>query len=102
MRRPDWPGRAHQQLVGETVNVNPPTFRAKPNKSQVLRQSARFRLLTTHLHNLGVRPVGEALLEVAAGRDLIETLEAYARLSPQLVAIVGGRHWPPLPTARIV
>jgi hypothetical protein len=61
-----------------------------------LRRCARFRRLTERLHRLGPRPVGELLLEVANGRDLIEALEEYARLDPALVRRLDARDWPPV------
>ena len=64
---------------------------------QAFRLSPRYRHLTNHLHQLGPRPVAEVLLLVASGRDLLATLEEYAALDPQLVACLGGRHWPPPP-----
>jgi hypothetical protein len=47
------------------------------------------------------RPVGELLLEVAAGRDLLDALEEYAELDPRTVARVGARDCPPLPLVRV-
>jgi hypothetical protein len=66
-----------------------------PLTSIALRRDPRFHRLTEHLHRLGPRPVGELLLEVAAGRDLIDALERYAVLDPASVARLGGRDWPP-------
>lgn len=43
-----------------------------------------------HLHNLGARPVLEALLEVAAGRDLDDVLRRYSRLDPQTCRRLGA------------
>jgi hypothetical protein len=63
--------------------------------AQHLRQSPRFHRLTERLHALGPRPVGELLLKVVDGRDLIEALEEYAKLDPAAVARLGGRDWPP-------
>jgi hypothetical protein len=48
----------------------------------------RYRHLTDRLWRLGPRPIGELLLEVAAGRDLITALEEDAALDPRTVAIV--------------
>jgi hypothetical protein len=64
---------------------------------QALRSDPRYQRLTECIWRLGPRPVGELLLEVSAGRDLIETLETYCALDPRTVAIVGARDWPPVP-----
>jgi hypothetical protein len=60
-----------------------------------LRRDLRFRQLTRRLYRLGERPVGEALLAVAQGRDPLEVLEEYAALDPEFVRYVGARDWPP-------
>lgn len=62
-----------------------------------LRRDARFRRLVDHVHGLGPRPCGEAMITVAQGRDLIEPLEQYANLDPAWIAALDGRHWPPVP-----
>jgi hypothetical protein len=54
-----------------------------------LRRDLRFRQLTRRLHRLGERPVGEALLAVAQGRDPLEVLDL------DFVRDVGARDWPP-------
>ena len=43
-----------------------------------------------HLHNLGPRPVLEALLEIGNGADLDEVLDRYQRLHLDTVKAVGG------------
>ncbi len=50
-----------------------------------------------HVYRLGLRAVGELLFEVAEGEDLDRALEAYQRLTPDLLKAVGGDHFPPLP-----
>ena len=50
-----------------------------------------------HLHRLGARPVLEALVEVADGRDLGLVLDAFARLDPDIVNAVGGADFPAPP-----
>jgi hypothetical protein len=40
------------------------------------------------------RPIGELLLEVAAGRDLLEALEEYSRLDAAAVERLEAREWP--------
>jgi hypothetical protein len=71
------------------------------SNSQALRACLRFRHLTERLHALGPRPVGELLIEVAAGRDLLDALEEHSWLDPELVARLDARCWPPLPLARV-
>ena len=50
-----------------------------------------------HLHNLGPRPVLEALAEVEAGADLDRVLADFARLDLETVRQIGGDHFPPAP-----
>jgi hypothetical protein len=54
-----------------------------------------LRQLASHLHHLGPRPVFELLAEVAQGAPLIERLERYAQLDPEIVHAVGGDVLPP-------
>jgi hypothetical protein len=64
-----------------------------------LRRDPRFRALVNHLHRLGPRPIGEALITLSGNREreLLAVLEEFARLDPATVAAVGARNWPPLP-----
>ena len=57
----------------------------------------RFRRQVEHLHQLGVRAVGELLHEVAAGKNLDRALEAYESLTPDLLTALRGDRFPPLP-----
>ena len=50
-----------------------------------------------HLHLLGPRAVGELLREVAEDDDLDRALEAYGRLTPNLLKALGGNQFPPVP-----
>ena len=59
--------------------------------------SLRRQRATEHLHNLGPRPVLEALAEVEAGADLNRVLADFARLDPETVRQIGGDHFPPAP-----
>jgi hypothetical protein len=68
---------------------------------QACRSDLRFRYLTARLHQLGMRPCGELLLEVATVRDLIDALEEYAGLDQELVARLDARCWPLVPIARV-
>ena len=57
--------------------------------------SPRRQRATEHLHNLGPRPVLEALVEVEAGADLDSVLADFAQLDPETVRQLGGdRFWP--------
>jgi hypothetical protein len=57
--------------------ANAPGIRA-PQRTAWLRAAAQ------HLHNLGPRPTFEFLCGLAAGADLYESLEQYARLDPSI------------------
>jgi hypothetical protein len=52
---------------------------------------ARTMRLARHLHDLGPRPVYEALVAVEAGGDLLTVLEQYERLSADLMQAMGAR-----------
>lgn len=54
------------------------------------QRSPRRQQLVRHLHAAGPRPTLEALLEVAAGRDLDEVLARYARLPPAVYRALGA------------
>jgi hypothetical protein len=53
-------------------------------------RTPRRQRLAAHLHARGPRPVLEALLAVAAGADLDEVLEDFARLTPELYQLMGA------------
>ena len=62
----------------------------------------RFQRLVEHLHALGPRPIGEFLLELAAGDPDMEitiqaNLERYARLDADMVKAIGGDRFPAIP-----
>jgi hypothetical protein len=63
--------------------------RDRPDPRNIRRQR-----LARHLHAAGPRPVLEALLDVADGRDLDTTLEDFARLDPETYVAVGADHFP--------
>jgi hypothetical protein len=53
-----------------------------------------FRRGVRHLHALGVRPVGELLLDETSDLErLLYRLENYGLWTPQQVAELGGRDW---------
>jgi hypothetical protein len=60
-----------------------------------LSDSLTFHHHVQHVHALGPRPVGEAMLELAWGdRDVVvAVLERYAGLTPALVEAVDARDW---------
>jgi hypothetical protein len=57
---------------------------------EIIADDDRLRRLAAHLHSLGPRPLHEFLREIAAGADLFERLERYARLDPAIVKYLGG------------
>ncbi len=54
-----------------------------------------------HLHLLGPRAVGELLREVAEDDDLDRALEAYGRLTPDLLKALGGDEFSPVPIHKV-
>ena len=50
----------------------------------------RLQYLAGRLHALGPRPTYELLRELAAGADLLNRLEVYARLDPDMVRALGA------------
>ena len=59
----------------------------------------RFHRLVDHLHRLGVRPLGELLLQLVGTQDdartaLVVLLERYRQLDVDVVAAVDGDRWP--------
>ena len=60
---------------------------------------ARYHRQIDHLHRLGVRLLGECLLQLVGNRDdariaLVVLLEQYQRLDADVVAALGGDRWP--------
>lgn len=47
-----------------------------------------------HLHRLGPRPTYELLREIAASAAVVERLERYAALTPEVVHAVGAEEMP--------
>jgi hypothetical protein len=62
----------------------------------------RLHYLASRIHRLGPRPLFEFLRELAAGADLFDTLERYARLVPLagFIEDLNGDQLPP--PARLV
>ena len=61
----------------------------------------RFERQVEHLHRLGPRAVAEFLIEIARGTGqssfIMDRLQAYARLDPEILRAVGGDRFPPMP-----
>ncbi len=62
-----------------------------------LRRHRQFE----HVHRLGPRAVEELAVEVANGADLGRALEAYQRLTPELLETTGGDRFPLAPTREV-
>ena len=58
------------------------------------QRSARRQRLVAHLHAAGPRPCLEALLEVAAGGNLDDVLEAYRRIPVSIFHAIGADRLP--------
>ena len=75
-------------------------FGIKPLRSigpiaATLAANPRRQRAAEHLHDLGPRPVLEALIEVEAGADLDRVLADFARLDPETVRqLDGDKFWP--------
>jgi hypothetical protein len=59
---------------------------------------ARLRYLARRLHALGERSVYEYLREIIAGANVVDRLEAFARLDPAIIEALGGSALPSLLT----
>jgi hypothetical protein len=59
----------------------------------------RLQVLAQHLHDLGARAIFELLLEpvTAHGTNVIDRLEAYGRIDPEILKALGGHQFPPRP-----
>jgi hypothetical protein len=66
----------------------------------IARKCPRLRFLAGHLFACGQRSIYEFILAIAAGADLREELERFARLPPEIFRQIGADAMPP--TARIV
>jgi hypothetical protein len=103
MRRPPTPveGQAARDVGGHRESAPTSSAPRRKNQAVQLRCSPRFRRLVDLLHQLGPRPTGELLIELATAHgiegDILDRLERMARLDPAMVALVDAREWPPLP-----
>ena len=86
--------------VGSRGRLNTTSCIPSGPKAQPLA-GPRYEHLCRQVHALGVRPLGEMLIEIAAATgqpDLIaDRLQAYARLDPEIVRALGGDKFPPMP-----
>ncbi len=71
-----------------------------PIAAEIVANPRRQRA-AEHLHNLGPRPVLEALVEVEAGADLDRVLADFAQLEPETVRQLGGAQFWPAPLREI-
>ena len=83
----------HPIISQHWFGIEPP--RAIGSKSAEIVASPRRERDAEHLHDLGPRPVLEALVEVAAGANLDRVLAGFARLDPETVRqLDGDKFWP--------
>lgn len=83
------------EIYGNEYHREPPTAPVSEGERQ------RHHRLIEHLHRLGPRPVGEALLEVAGGADVDQTLRRYGELDPEIVMAVGADRFPVPPIGEV-
>ncbi len=74
-----------------------PTGQVAVEAPASLRRHRQFE----HVHRLGPRAVEELAVEVANGEDLDRALEAYQRLTPELLEPTGGDRFPLAPTREV-
>ena len=63
--------------------------------------SPRRQRAAEHLHNLGPRPVLEALAEIETGADLDRVLADFERIDAKVVAELGGDKFWPVPLREV-
>ena len=63
--------------------------------------SPRLIRLIDHLHRLGPRSTGAALLELADPVAIERCLERFARLDPEILDVMDGRDFPPHPMMKV-
>ncbi len=88
----------HPIISRHWVGVDP--FRPIGDVAAVMVADLKRQREVEYLHRLGPRAIGEMLREVANGEDLDRAIEAYQRLTPDLLKAVGGDRFPPLPIHR--
>ncbi len=85
---------AHPILARHWFGIEP--TRQTSNAADMAACLKRRRQIE-HLYRLGPRAVGELLCEVSEAEDLDRGLEAYARLSPDLLEALGADRFPAQP-----
>ena len=92
MRRCQGPGAA-ATATGAQANVSS----SRLDGRQDIPPPPRLQHLAEHIHALGPRPLCELLVELVAahGDDVIQRLEAYGRIDPRLLRVMGGDRFPP-------
>ena len=91
----DFDPGTHPILAIHFFGLEPP--RPVGSIAAALVANPRRQRAAEHLHNLGPRPVLEALVEVEAGADLDRVLTDFAQLEPKTVSRLGGDRFPALP-----
>jgi hypothetical protein len=78
-------------LIVDLVPITALPIRPKPSSVTIPPSTAaQIKLAVEHLYRLGPRPVFEAFCAVHGGAGVIETLEAYRRLDPTIVKMLGA------------
>ena len=101
-RRVDTPGGVPRALpvMGEMGYLSQGEIAAGLATTQPLA-GPRFERQIEHVHSLGARVVSELLAEIAiaTGRPdiVVDCVEAYAALDPEVVRFVSADHFPPMP-----
>jgi len=75
-------------VVAAPPQPKPSSVTIEPIAAEQIKQSVE------HLYRLGVRPVFEAFCAIHGGADVIDTLAAYHRLDPAVVAYLGADRLP--------
>ncbi len=84
---------AHPILAAHWFDAEP-LHSIDPIPAEIVASPRRQRA-AEHLHNLGPRPVLEALAEVETGADLDRVLADFAQLEPETVRqLDGDKFWP--------
>ncbi len=95
----DFDPSTHPILAIHFFGVNPP--HPIGSIAAALVANPRRQRAAEHLHNLGPRPVLEALVEVEAGADLDHVLADFAQLEPKTVSRLRGDRFPPMPLQEV-
>ncbi len=85
----------HPIIARHWFGIEPPRSTC-PTAAEVASNLRRHRQFE-HVHRLGPRAIEELAVEVANGEDLDSALEAYQRLTPEMLEATGGDHFPARP-----